>query len=238
MAPLKAAVIARDASALKRIKEKLKDNSFTIDEKNPEIVFVYGGDGSVLYSERLYPGIKKVAIRGSKTSKTCFYEESVLDKIISKIKQGVYDVHEYTKVSAKYQQRKIDALNEIQVRSRQPFVALRFSIYIDSILKHEDIIGDGILVSAPFGSGAYYYSIGGEPFEKGLGLGFNNPHERIKSYTVPDNAVVTIEIKRGDALLIRDNDEFMVNLKAKDRVIIRKSSGVARFLRFPGINDD
>jgi len=238
MVHIKAAVIARDASALKRIREKLKDTAFTIDEKNPDIVFVYGGDGSILCSERLYPGIKKVAIRGSKTSKTCFYEESILDKIISRIKQGAYDVQEYTKVCAKYRQKKIDALNEIQVRSRQPFVALRFRVYIDSILKHEDIIGDGILVSTPFGSGAYYYSIGGEPFEKGLGLGINNPHERTKSYVIPEDAVVTIEIKRGDALLIRDNDEFMVNLKAKDRVIIRKSSGVARFLRFPGINDD
>lgn len=238
MAPIKAAVIARDASALKRIRDKLKDTAFAIDEKNPDIVFVYGGDGSVLYSERLYPCIKKVAIRGSNTSKTCFYEENMLDKIISKIKQGTYDVQEYTKVSAKYHQRKTDALNEIQVRSRHPFVALRFSIYIDSILKHEDIIGDGILISTPFGSGAYYYSIGGEPFEKGLGIGFNNPHERIKSYVIPDDAVIAIEIKRGDALLIRDNDEFMVNLKAKDSVIIRKSSGVARFLRFPDINDD
>jgi len=238
MAYIKAAVIARDPSALKRIREKLKNSSFAIDEKNPDIVFIYGGDGSILCSEKLYPGIKKVAIRGSKTSKTCFYEEVTLDKIISRIKQGAYDVQEYTKVSAKYHQRKIDALNEIQVRSSHPFVALRFSVYIDGTLKHEDVIGDGILVSTPFGSGAYYYSIGGEPFEKGLGLGINNPHERIKSYVIPDDSVITIEIKRGDALLIRDNDEYMVNLKAKDRVIIRKSSEVARFLRFPDINDD
>jgi len=238
MAHIKAAVIARDASGLKRISDKLKDAAFTIDEKNPDIVFVYGGDGSILCSERLYPGIKKVAIRGSKTSKTCFYEESMLGKIISKVKQGAYDVQEYAKVCAKYHQKKIDALNEIQIRSRQPFVALRFNVYIGGLLKHDDIIGDGILVCTPFGSGAYYYSIGGEPFEKGLGVGFNNPHERTKSYTVPEDTVITIEIKRGDALLIRDNDEFMVNLKAKDRVIIRKSSEVARFLRFPDINDD
>lgn len=238
MAHINAAVIARDGTALKRITKKLEDSSFTIDVKNPDIVFVYGGDGSVLNSERLYPGIKKVAIRGSKTSKTCFYEENLLDLIISKIKQGDYDVQEYTKISAKCHLKNIDALNEIQVRSRQPFVALRFSVYIDDILKHEDIIGDGIVISTPFGSGAYYYSIGGEKFEKGLGLGFNNPHDRVKSYIVPENAVVMIEIKRGTALLIRDNDEFMVNLKAKDRVIIRKNSGVARFLRFPCINED
>ncbi|MFH1127695.1 MAG: hypothetical protein V1718_06310 [archaeon] len=233
---MKVTVVSHDSSAKKRIEKRLKDASLVLDKNSPDIVFVYGGDGSVLYSERLYPLIPKVAIRGSATSKTSFYTEDSLDGIIRRIRDNSYEQKHYSKITAEFQDKAYDALNEIQIHNKDPYIAVRFNVYVDGALRHGNVVGDGILVCTPFGSGAYYYSLGGEQFSEGLGLGFNNPHERIKSYVLKKDSVITIEITRGDALLIRDNDEKMIRLKPKDKVSIKESKDTARFLRFPGLD--
>ena len=232
---MKAAVITRDKTAEKRIQQKLLDASFTLSKSAPGIIFIYGGDGSLVYSERLYPGIPKVALRGSPTSKTHFYDESLLDTILTKITQKNYTIKQYTKITAKYKNTTLEALNEIQVHNKTPGIAIRFNLYINNTLKHKNIVGDGALAATPFGSTAYYYSTGGDSFDNSIGIGFNNPHQRTKNYTVPEDSTITIEILRGDALLICDNDPKMHHLKPKDKITIKKSNNIARFLRFPGL---
>ena len=115
-------------------------------------------------------------------------------------------------------------------------MAVRFNLYVNEILKHENIVGDGALVSTPFGSTAYYHSTGGSAFDKGLGIGFNNPHGRTGNYTIPENSTVTIELNRGEALIIHDNNKKMLSMEPKDKITIKKSKNVARFLRFPGLH--
>ena len=231
---MRTTVISHDKAAKKRIEDKVRSADFSIDKSKPEIIFVYGGDGSLVYSERLYPGIPKVALRGSSTSKTHFYEESLLDVILTKIAEKKYTIKEYTKLSAKYEKNTLEALNEIQVHNKTQGIAVRFNLYAGD-KKYENIVGDGALAATPFGSGAYYYSTGGEVFEKGIGIGFNNPHERTKNYVAKEDSIITIEIVRGDALLICDNNLKMIAMKPKDKVMIKKSNNVARFLRFSGL---
>ena len=232
---MKATVITRDKSAEKRIEQKLINASFTLCKSTPEIIFIYGGDGSLVRSERLYPGILKVALKGSPTSKTHFYDESLLDTILTKITQKEYTIKKHTKLTAKYKTTTLEALNEIQLHNKNPGIAIRFNLYINNTLEHKNIVGDGALVATPFGSTAYYYSTGGEPFDKGLGISFNNPHQRLKNSILPEDSTVTIELLRGDALLIRDNDKKMFHIKPKDKITIKKSNNIARFLRFPGL---
>ncbi len=232
---MKATVITRDKSAEKRIEQKLLNASFTLCKSTPEIIFIYGGDGSLVCSERLYPGILKVALKGSSTSKTHFYDESLIDTIIKKIKQKDYTIKKHTKLTAKYKNTTLEAINEIQIHNKNPGIAIRFNLYINGKPKYKNIVGDGALVCTPFGSTAYYYSIGGEPFDKGIGIGINNPHQRTKNRIVKEDSTITIELLRGDALLIRDNDKKMFSMKPKDKITIKKSNNIARFLRFPGL---
>jgi NAD kinase len=214
---MKTAVITRDKQEQKRIEQKLTS------------------DGSLVRSERLYPGIPKVALRGSPTSKTHFYEKSLLDTIIKKIKQKNYTIKQYTKLTAKHKTTTLEALNEIQLHNKNPTTAIRFNIYINNRLTHKNIIGDGALAATPFGSTAYYYSTGGEPFDKGIGLSFNNPHQRIRNSVIPEDSTITIELLRGDALIIHDNNPKILPMKPKDKITIKKSNNIANFLRFTGL---
>ncbi|MEM7816859.1 MAG: hypothetical protein QXZ20_03020, partial [Candidatus Aenigmatarchaeota archaeon] len=69
----------------KYIKENSKKikNEIKLDYKNPDLVLCYGGDGSLLYSERKYPEVLKVFINKKKGKK-------YLRKAFKNITEGRY----------------------------------------------------------------------------------------------------------------------------------------------------
>jgi NAD+ kinase len=134
------------------------------------------------------------------------------------------------KLQAKFKRKKLVALNEIQVHNKLPTKAIRFSLKVDGKF-FDNLIGDGVIVATPFGSTAYYSSVGGRKFRRGIGIAFNNLYSRkIKSFVVPENSKVIVKIKRGPALLLADNYERFIELKDGDKVIIKKSSQNASFM--------
>ena len=60
--------------------------------KNPEIVLVLGGDGTLLYSEKLYPSIPKLHLRIYE------YNENLIYEAFEKIKKNEYEINEFTKL--------------------------------------------------------------------------------------------------------------------------------------------
>ena len=122
------------------------------------------------------------------------------------------------------------ALNEIQVRAKLPINALRFSISVNG-KEYCDLIGDGVIVATPFGSTGYYKSTGGKKFTKGIGLSFNNLHnKRLKSFVSPEKSVIKTKIHRGPGWVVADNYERFFELKDGDISIIQKSENTARFI--------
>lgn len=227
---MKFCIAGKDSKALEG---QLLDAGFGKDEKKPDFVFCIGGDGTILLAEREYPGIPKVAIRKSKVCRKCVFDETDIEKIIRMIKEREYSIKEYAKLEADTGGKKLVALNEIQVHNGNPTKAIRFSVYANKKPVEEDVIGDGIVIATPFGSGAYYYSVGGEPFEKGIGLGFNNPHRRIKARVVPEGSEIEVRILRGNANVFSDNTEKFVPLREGEAVKVTKSKNVARFVVEP-----
>jgi NAD kinase len=124
-------------------------------------------------------------------------------------------------------------LNEIQVHLKLPIYAVRFSLSADG-KKYDELIGDGVIVAAPFGSTAYYRATGGKSFKEGIGVSFNNLHNSdVKGFVVHEDSVVKLTVTRGPAWLLADNNEKFVDLDAGDTVIIRKSKSMANFFYFP-----
>ena len=52
-------------------KLKTEYPDFVIDTEHPEMVICYGGDGTLLFGEREYPGIPKILVRNSKVCFLC-----------------------------------------------------------------------------------------------------------------------------------------------------------------------
>jgi NAD+ kinase len=213
------------------IEGRLVAEGFKVVGEDPDFVVCLGGDGTLLFGERSFPGVPKLIV---KTSKGCRrrsdYAPHELYGLLSKIKMGNYRIQEEMKLEAEAKGERLVGLNEVQVHIKMPISAVRFSVSVDG-KEHEDLVGDGVIVATPFGSTGYYLATGGERFEKGIGISFNNLHNRrIGSFVVSEDSVVNLSISRGPAWLLADNNENFVELKAGDEVTVRKAEGVANLI--------
>jgi len=222
-------VFRRNPSEIEKV---LVTEGFKLVDENPDFVVCYGGDGTVLFSERKFPQIPKLIIKTSRACRKYDYSIDDLGELLSKIKEGAHQIHTEMKLETNVKGKKLVGLNEIQLHPKLPIYAVRFSFSIDK-KEHNDLIGDGVIVATPFGSTAYYKATGGKSFEKDIGISFNNLHYRkVDSFTVPEDSVVELKVSRGPAWLLADNNEKFVELNSGDIVAIMKSKSVANFIYF------
>ena len=213
-----------------KIKGVLVAEGFKVVERNPDFIVCYGGDGTVLFSERSFPEVPKLIIKTSRVCRKCDYAPDDLKNVLSKIREGNYCLHKTMKLETEAKGKKLVGLNEIQVHLKLPIYAVRFSLSVDG-KKFEDLIGDGVIVATAFGSTGYYKATGGKRFTKGIGISFNNLHNsEMKSFVVQEDSLVKLTVSRGPAWLLADNNENFIELSAKDTVTIRKSESVANFI--------
>jgi NAD+ kinase len=215
------------------VKNVLSAEGFEVVDENPDFVVCYGGDGTVLFGERKFPEVPKLVLKTSIVCRKYDYDVNKLREYLTKIKAGDYQIHHEMKVETTAKGEKLVGLNEIQVHLKMPIYAVRFSFSVNGKISDE-LIGDGIIVSTPFGSTGYYKATGGKSFKKGIGISFNNLHNKKRpSLVVSDDSVVKLTITRGPAWLLADNNEDFIELDAGDSVKIKKSKSVANFIYFP-----
>ncbi len=201
-----------------------------IDEKSPELIVSYGGDGTLLGAERDYPGIPKCPIRDSRSAKKC--ERHGERAILADLLAGRLQTTELGKVQGRVSDRELRAvgINDVVIDHKTKASAIRYRLWINDMLYARHIVGDGIVLSTPFGSSGYYRSITHSLFTLGLGLAFNNSTEVVNHLVVESNVRVEIEILRGPAVMFADNDPEQIELVEGDRAGLSLASERARVL--------
>ena len=213
-----------------KINSLLVAKGFKVVERNPDFIVCYSGDGAVLFSERNFPEVPKLIIKTSPVCRKCDYTPDDLKDLLLKIREGNYCLYKKMKLETEAKGKKLVGLNEIQIHPKLPIYAVRFSLSVDG-KEFEDLIGDGVIVATSFGSTGYYEATGGKRFENGIGISFNNLHNRnMRSFVVPEDSVVKLTVSRGPTWLLADNNKNLIELRAKDTVTIRKSKSVANFI--------
>ncbi len=193
---------------------------FEIVTANPEAVISYGGDGTLLYSERTYPGVPKLPIRDSLICKKCpRHDENLL---LQKLLQGKLNLKEYKKLETTILFKTFYALNDFVIRNRYPIHTIRFQVTNNLLL------GDGIVISTPFGSTGYFNSITRQTFDKGFGVAFNNTTEKIAPLLLKDKDEITFKLVRGQATLSFDNNPDIFNIDEGSELTFKLSDKVAR----------
>lgn len=207
------------------------NNNFQIEQNNPDFIISYGGDGTVLFCERMKPEIPKLVIKKSKTCRKCDYTLKELNPILQRIQKEEYTILKENKLEAYVKNDVLVALNEIQVRTKLPIHALRFSFSVAE-KKYDDIIGDGVVIATPFGSTGYYKSTGGQQFESDIGVSFNNLNNKIiPRMIIPESSIIQISIQRGPGLVIADNNEKLIEVTNGDICTIKKAKNQAQFIK-------
>ena len=163
------AVIGRNKKA---IEDLLRRAGFSLVESDPQMVVSFGGDGTLMRAEAIYPGIPKIILKDSMICKKCssFSNEEVLKKV----SDGRYVIEALPKLEVEADGKKLSGMNDIIVHNKDSRHAIRYRIKVGGKDIGHEIIGDGIVVATPFGSTAYFKSITDSFFEVSIGLAFNN----------------------------------------------------------------
>jgi len=190
-------------------------------------VISYGGDGTLLSSERTYPGIPKLPIRDSQFCHKCPHhgDEKVLEEMLA----GELKLNEYKKLHTNLAGKDFYALNDFVIRNQHPIHTIRFKI------NGKFFIGDGIVVATSFGSTGYFKSVTGQTFDQalpagrqGFGLAFNNTTEKINPLFLRDDDSANFKLNRGRATLSFDNSPDIFTIDEGLELIFNLSNQVAK----------
>jgi NAD+ kinase len=205
-----------------------KHSSLERVEADPDVVICFGGDGTLLSAENRWPGIPKVPIRNSRRGNRCIAQPP--DKVLTRLAAGEMERREYTKLAGAVTRHgdsaampTITAINELNVHMGRINAAVRFRIWVDNepFERGEEIIGDGFVISTPFGSTAYFHQITRGLFFCGLGIGLKSPWAKTTHVIVPETSEIVVEITRGPALLAHDNTPEYLELEQGDRLVAK-----------------
>jgi NAD+ kinase len=231
-------IVGKSPEKVSVIKEKLASKGFCLVEENPEIVISYGGDGMFLIAERIFPGVPKILLRDSEVGNMT--HDLDICEIIDLYVQGKFSMEETHKLKAirrgLFEVRELIGVNDIVIRNSLPTEAIRFRYRVNEGEWSSVLIGDGVVVSTPYGSnkGAYFHSIVRKKFDSGIGVAFNNVTDEREPLYLCDGDCLEVEIVRGIGVMVADNNRDSINLESGDRIKVNLIGDVARRVVFNG----
>lgn len=188
--------------------------------RDADVVLCHGGDGTLLRAERRYPEVPKVPVRLGRSTQPC--PRHGLDDVLSRLIAGGLLREELTRLVLTVGRARFHALNDIVLRNENPALAVRFLLTVDGG-EPVEYAGDGLVVATPFGSTGYYRSITRSSFGAGLGLAFNNATRPTAARVLSGQARLAVEVVRGPAVLVHDNDTRTLVLREGHRFEIERA---------------
>ncbi len=209
----------------------LADFSLELVSSSPDVIISYGGDGTFIMSERDFPGIPKVMIRDSKICKKC--TNLPIEETLERLSKNDFIENTVIKLETTFKGKRYVSINDVIISHANPAAAIRYNILINDIpyLNGKEIIGDGIVLATPFGSGAYYRSITDGVFSVGIGLAFNNSTEQTDHIIIKETDEIRFVLTRGEAILASPAYEPQ-KINEGDEIHIKASEDTGKILTF------
>lgn len=169
-------------------KSKIADFGSDITDSPEDAVLVsVGGDGSIMYNVSVYDDMEAVlpVRHGGSAGNRCTVDESEFEEALRALERDDYRIDSRRKLSVFDEDGEelagdFSAIGEIGLHHTQPNRSAMYSFEISDpeigfSYSRDEVQGDGIVISTPFGSTGYFQTItGGSSFEEGLGVAFNN----------------------------------------------------------------
>ncbi|NLF92837.1 MAG: hypothetical protein GX564_03030 [Oligosphaeraceae bacterium] len=191
-------------------------------DEHPDLVITHGGDGSLLGAERDYPGVPKCPLRDRRQNPKCprHSELSTLEKLFAGQLQRS-SLEKLVAVTASGEE--LRGINDLVLSRELLSSAIRYRIVVDGELFRPQVVSDSLVIATPFGSTGYFQSITRGNFRTGIGLAFNNAMEGSGFSVLPVFTRLEVQILRGPAVLVADNDPQILRLKDGETLLVRLS---------------
>lgn len=213
--PLRLALVGDD---LARAGAAAVAAGLAVVRRDPQVVLCHGGDGTLLRAHREWPLVPKVPVRVAARARLC--PEHALETVLAALAAGDLRREDLPLLEASLGRLRLEAVNDVVLRNESPATAVRLRVHADGSPGGE-FIGDGVVCATPFGSTGYYRSITRRTFARGLGLAFNNATEPLPPVELPEDGPLEVEVLRGPAVLVYDNDPRSIPLREGQRIVLR-----------------
>ena len=191
------------SGAVDNLLKECSRHGFVLDDKDPDVVFVLGGDGTFLKAVHHYldklDTIKFVGVRFGTLGFFYDFDGEDISYCVEMVAEGNYLEETHNLIECDLADKKIYALNEI--RFENPFHTLVCSLSINDE-QLEKFHGNGLLVCSGLGSTAYNKSLGGAVIHRNLDILQlteistiqNNLYRSLgSSFILPSDTVFTFE---------------------------------------------
>lgn len=147
-----------EAKEAKKLIEKAckKEGIKLVSPERAEFLVVIGGDGTILYAGRNYPGRRILGLNVGRTGFLSAGDFNRFPEFLERIKSGSYLLQERM-LLALNANRRILAMNDVVVEKTGFSRMVEIRVFVDE-QPMMDYRGDGLIVSTPTGSTAYSLS--------------------------------------------------------------------------------
>ncbi len=218
--------------------EKCQVKESDLKDMHCDVLFVFGGDGTLLHTLN---AIQSIPVLGINLGKFGFMTELNKNNATEKLEnlfEGNFFIENYDMLNVN---DKYDAVNEVVISYKFPARLLDFKIKINKD-KNNDVIdvidfsADGVVIATQTGSTAYSLSLGGPVIHPAANVFVITPMNpflgNAKPLVVPSDSEIFINIERAneDAFLIIDG-KVIEKVNVGDEISVKKSNKVAKFIR-------
>ncbi|MFQ5800554.1 MAG: NAD(+)/NADH kinase [Candidatus Hydrothermarchaeales archaeon] len=202
-----------------------------------DLVFVLGGDGTMLWAESKISG-RGIPLLGMNFGTMGFLTEIGPEnwkEAIDRVLEGHYNIEKRNKIDISINGKVIGkALNEVVVKTAVPVEMLSLEVGVDD-QEADTAMADGIIVATPTGSTAYSMSVGGpivdtrvrafiitsiSPFKLGA-----------RPLIVPDTSKISIKLTGKQSGVVVIDGESRREVSSKDEITCTLSSDQAHFVK-------
>lgn len=213
---------------LDELRNMLADYPVVLVDESPDLVISHGGDGALLGAEREFPGVPKFPLRDLANNYPC--PDHAPAAMLKQALAGRLKRYDVTKIQASVNDETVVGLNDICLHRQNLASAVRFRLFLNDDVYANQVVGDGLVAATTFGSTGYYRSITNSVFQTGLGLAFSNTTDPIDHMVLKESCVVKLQILRGPAMLVVDNDPREIQLHTGDEIVLKKAVSKAIIL--------
>ncbi len=199
---------------------------------SPDMLVTVGGDGTLLWAfKEMDDGTPVLGVNVGRRGVLSEVRPADIDKAVEMLRDGKYLVEERMRISASTGVAVLPpVLNEVYLNRISQTRTSTYTIFIDRFTVTQKM--DGVMISTPTGSTGHALSLGG-PFVSPVTPVFLvmpvASLNRLPPMILPAEPVEIVS--DHDSVLALDGQEEVV-VKASEKVVIKKHSRNARFIRF------
>lgn len=210
----------------------------SVDE-NYSVIFVIGGDGTILRRTE-FANKNKIPIIGINTGKLGFlseFEPNNIEEAVESFVNNKLVIDNRQTISLVIDNKEYLALNDVVIQRlyvENEGMIIDVNVSVDDVLV-DNVRGDGVIIATPTGSTAYSLSAGGAILAPKISAFIITP---IASHSFNQRPVVysscltcECEYVSGNKAGVFVDGKFVKNLNKGDKVIIKKADNDTTFLR-------